>query len=228
MFSTFKRKIKFLVFRFRNRHLAKISLHSIVTSTYFEGRNSIARGVQMHNCKLGYSSYVSNDSILFHTKIGRFCCIADHVHICLGNHPTDFVTMHPSFYYDTTSQIGYTFHQGEPLFNNIYKYPKNETIFQIVVGNDVWIGSHALIMGGITIGDGAVVAAGAVVVRDVEPYSIVAGVPARIIKKRFSSDYIEILLDSKWWERPFEEIESHYKDYVNIDEYIDKCIFHDK
>lgn len=228
MYSSIKRKIKFLIFRYQNRQLAKISLQSIVISTFFEGRNSIAKGVYMFNCKLGYASYISNDSIFQNTKIGRFCCIADHVHVCLGNHPVGFVTMHPSFYYDTTSQIGYTFHQGKPLFCNIYKYPANEKDFQIVIGNDVWIGSHALIMGGVTIGDGAVVAAGAVVTKNVEPYSIVAGVPARVIKKRFSSDLIKILMDLKWWERPFEEIESHYNEYLDINEFISKSILHDK
>ncbi len=74
------------------------------------------------------------------------------------------------------------------------------------MGNDVWVGSHVLMKGGITIGDGAVIAAGAVVVRDVPPYAIVGGVPAKIIKYRFSQDIIEKLMELKWWSLTDDEL----------------------
>lgn len=73
---------------------------------------------------------------------------------------------------------------------------------KVIIGNDVWIGSHALILGGVKIGDGAVIGAGAVVTKDVPPYAVVGGVPARIIKYRFSQEIIDKLLEIKWWNLP--------------------------
>jgi len=219
-----KKTIEFVILKYKCRNLVKLSFSSNVKDTIFEGHNSVAEKTKVHNCVLGYSTYISNSSILLYTKIGRYSCIADHVHVCLGSHPINYVTMHPSFYYDTTSQIGYTYHKGKPLYKCIYRYPNNENFYQIVIGNDVWIGSHVLIMGGVTIGDGAVVAAGAVVTKDVEPYSIVAGIPAQIIKKRFPSEIIDKLMEEKWWEKPYKEIEIHYRDYLNVDDYFKRNI----
>ena len=91
------------------------------------------------------------------------------------------VTTHPSFYYNTENQIGWTLYKGTPLYKEIYRFPKGENLYQVVIGNDVWIGSHVLIMGGVKIGDGAIIAAGAVVTKDVPDNAVVVGVPARII-----------------------------------------------
>ncbi len=217
MFRIIKKRIKFLIYRCLQRHNAKISLFCDVSKSSFEGKNSIAKGCTIRNCSFGFGSYVNNDSSLSFVKIGRYCSIADHVHVCLGNHPTHFVSTFPAFYYDTTSQIGFTFHKGEPIYNGIYKYPINENYYQIVIGNDVWIGSHVIIMGGVKIGDGAIIAAGAVVTKDVKPYSIVGGVPAKYIKMRFSNDIIDQLLFHKWWNNNFEEISKNYKYFIDLD-----------
>lgn len=216
MLSFVKNKIKFLFQRYKNRRLARICLKSNVSSTTFEGKNYVAKGVMLAHCYIGYGTYIGHASSFCHSKIGRFCSIADHVFVCIGNHPTNFVTTHPAFYYDTTLQIGYAFHKGEPLFSDIYKYPPNEEFYQVVIGNDVWIGSHSLILGGVTIGDGAVVAAGAVVTKDVEPYTIVGGVPAKPIKKRFSPEVTKKLIAYQWWNLPFDVIESNYKLFTDV------------
>ena len=89
----------------------------------------------------------------------------------------------------------------------------------IVVGNDVWIGSHALIMDGVKIGDGAIIAAGSIVTKDVAPYAIVGGIPAKTIRYRFSDLHIKFLLDFAWWNRDFDWIETHYMDFLNIDSF---------
>ena len=91
--------------------------------------------------------------------------------------------------------------------------PSGEQNFHIVIKNDVWIGSHVLLLEGITIGDGAIIAAGAVVTKDVPPYSIVGGVPAKIIKKRFDDDTIRQLLELDWWSKPIDEIESLFNNF---------------
>jgi len=82
----------------------------------------------------------------------------------------------------------------------------------IIVGSDVWIGMNCTVMSGVTIGTGAVIAAGTVVTRDVEPYTIVGGIPNKLIKKRFSDEIIERLLASKWWEMPESELKKHQKE----------------
>lgn len=202
-------------------HLSKIGRNVYIDSCSFEGNNALANNVEISHCFVGLCSYVNNNSSFYYTKIGRYCSIADHVHVCIGNHPVQFVTTHPAFYYDTTSQIGYTIHKGNPLYDTIFKYPENEADYQVIIGNDVWVGSHALIMGGVKIGDGAIIAAGAVVTKDVEPYSIVAGVPAKIIRYRFEKNVIETLLKSQWWNRPYENVRENYLDYINMDRFLD-------
>lgn len=215
--------IKQILQRYRLRHLLYSKGKNLVINTQFEGKNALFEHSSLYKCHIGLCSYISQYSHFSNTKIGRFCSIADNVNTCTGNHPTSqFVTTFPAFYYDTSCQIGYTFHFGPNLYNDLYKMAKGQNIYQIVIGNDVWIGSHVLIMGGVTIGDGAIVAAGSVVTKDIQPYSIVGGVPAKHIKYRFSTEQINFLLDYKWWNFPLKHIQEHYLDYQDIDTFIVK------
>lgn len=126
-------------------------------------------------------------------RIGKYCSIAWDVTIYLGgNHRTDWIALYPF---------------GGP------RWPEAAGLQQVLhtkgdvnIGNDVWIGSDVIIMSGVTIGDGAVVGAGSVVTADVEPYTIVAGNPAKAIKKRFSDEDIARLLRIRWWDWPEEKI----------------------
>lgn len=199
--------------RRRFRHKANISRTArINNNVLFEGHNSLMSNVTVVNSYIGEGTYINDDSKILNSRIGRYCSIADNVCTVLGQHPiSDFTSTHPAFYYDTTSQLNYTFHKSKALYD-CKKMPAGESQYNVVIGNDVWIGSHAIILGGVTIGDGAVIAAGAVVTKNVEPYSIVGGVPAKVIKYRFSKKKIEKLLIIKWWNRPFEEIKSTYLD----------------
>ena len=127
--------------------------------------------------------------------IGAFCSIADNVQIFLGgNHRTDWITTFP-FGHIFQTDLGGENIQGHPATNG-----------GVSIGNDVWIGRGATIMSGISIGDGAVIAANATVVKNVPPYSIVGGNPARHLKFRFSDEIISLLLELKWWELSIEEI----------------------
>lgn len=122
-------------------------------------------------------------------SIGKFCSIADGVKIFLGgNHRTDWITTYPfnqlNDFWPGAGKI-----KGHPSSNG-----------NVFIGNDVWIGNGAIIMSGVTVSDGAVIGANAVVTKNVLPYAIVAGNPAKLIRKRFSEKEIEMLLDIKWWD----------------------------
>jgi len=131
-------------------------------------------------------------------KIGRFCSISDEVMVFLGgNHRTDWVTTYP-----------FTAFEDEwPEAKGIAGHPATKG--DVVIGNDVWIGWGATIMSGVTIGDGTAIGARAVVTQDVEPYSIVAGNPAQLIRKRFDDDTIRKLLDIRWWDWPLDRIKDN-------------------
>jgi len=134
-------------------------------------------------------------------RIGKFCSIAEGVVIHRGaNHRIDFVTTYPFW----------SFPDVWPWARSLSRPdlgPSSKG--DVVIGNDVWIGTEATILSGVTVGDGAAIAARAVVTRDVEPYAIVAGNPARLIRKRFDDTTIARLLEIRWWDWPMEEIDQN-------------------
>lgn len=128
-------------------------------------------------------------------KIGSFCSIAEGATFILGgNHRVDWATTFP-FGFIFQDQFGGERNTGHP-----------STHGDIIIGNDVWIGRNATIMSGVTIGDGAVIAGNATIVKDVAPYEVWGGNPAKLIKKRFDDDVIEALLDLRWWDLPEQTI----------------------
>ena len=148
-------------------------------------------------------------------KIGNFCSIAKNVHIYLANgrgHDISFATTFP---------FGYI-HQE--IFNNITNNSRN-TKGDVIIGNDVWIGENVTIMSGVTIGDGAVISCNSHVIKNVEPYSLVGGNPAKLIKYRFTKEQIDKLLEIKWWDWDDEKINKHCNLLcsANIDEFINSC-----
>lgn len=141
-------------------------------------------------------------------NIGRFCSFAEGVHIIVdGNHRMDWVSMYP------LSRI---------ILNDFTNQGHPEGRGNMVIGNDVWVGTNALIMPGVIIGDGAVVAGGSVVCRDVLPYEIVGGVPAKHIRFRFTKEQREALLKIAWWRWDVAKIIIQMKllESGNIDEFI--------
>jgi acetyltransferase-like isoleucine patch superfamily enzyme len=156
--------------------------------------------------------YYQNDNAKL--VVGNFCSIAKNVNIYLGgNHRTDWVTTYPFGHIHT-----------EP-FNNFNGVGHPSTKGDVIIGNDVWIGSNVTIMSGVTVGDGAVIANNSHVVKNVEPYSLVGGNPAKFIKYRFTSEQIEKLLEIKWWHWDDEKINnlSPLLCNNNIDEFINSA-----
>jgi acetyltransferase-like isoleucine patch superfamily enzyme len=128
-------------------------------------------------------------------EIGSFCSIAKNVEIFLGgNHRTDWITTFP-FGHIFQEELGGVNIQGCPVSKG-----------GVFIGNDCWIGRGVTIMSGISIGDGAVIAANSTIVKNVQPYQIVGGNPARHLKLRFSEEIISLLLELKWWDLPIQEI----------------------
>ena len=177
----------------------KVSINSVL-----EGESIINENCNITDSFIGLGTYIASDSIMPMTKIGRFCSIGQNVRTCLGRHPTSkFVSTHPSFWLKSKLS-GFTFVNENKFEPHLYIDSTNKYI--VGIGNDVWIGNNVLIMDGINIGDGAVIAAGSIVTKDVDPYTIVGGTPAKPIKKRFTDEQIEKLLKIKWWDMDINSI----------------------
>ena len=128
--------------------------------------------------------------------IGKFCSIAEGVKVFLGaNHRVDWFTTYPFGHHNESKFPKLDKNNGHPASKG-----------DVIIGNDVWLGNSCVIMSGVTIGDGAVIAAHSIVTKDVEPYTIVAGNPARQNRKRFSDEVISKLLELKWWDKTESEI----------------------
>ena len=154
--------------------------------------------------KIDDYTYIQENSRIYYSKIGKFCSIAPEVVIGLLNHPIKFVSTSPVFY-DKKQPLPFFFNH----FDESKKFYK-----ETVIGPDCWIGQRSMIMSGLTVGVGAIIAAGSVVTRNVEPYSIVAGIPAKKIKMRFSKPIIIKLIDSNWWKFSDEKLQK-LSPYIN-------------
>ena len=198
-------KLIYLKLKYRDKSLLLGKKIALGFSSDFEGYNKIG-DYSSFSGKMGFASYIGSKCDI-NADIGRYSCIANYVVTAYGKHPTqDWVSMHPAFY-STAKQCGFTFVNEE-------KYDENQE--RIKIGNDVWIASGANIIGGINIGDGCVVGAGAVVTKDIPPYSIVVGVPARVVKKRFDDETIDLLEKIQWWDWPDELIKERYAFLSNV------------
>lgn len=157
--------------------------------------------------ELGDYSYIVNDGEVIYTTFGKFCSVAAHVRINPGNHPMDrasqshFTYRASRYFQDADDEPG--------LFDWRRASP-------VSIGHDVWIGHGAIILPGRTIGTGAVIAAGAVVTRDVAPYEIVAGVPAKPVRARFAPDIADAMQALAWWDWPHDRLRAALEDFRTL------------
>lgn len=165
----------------------------------------------IQNVSIGDFSYVGNRTSILNSKIGKFCSIANDVFIGPGKHPISFVSLHPIFYRDN-SRTGYT-------FTSELEY---DEYGDVEIENDVWIGTKTIIMPGVKISNGAIIAAGAVVTKDIPPYAIAGGLPAKVIKYRFNESTVKYLLDIKWWNKDHEFLKANYKYFHSIESFMER------
>jgi len=185
----------------------------------FRFRHGLTKyGLDHIKYNIGDCSYLGNNTVISNpenTVIGRYCSISHEVYIGPTAHSLHYLTTHSFIQNKENGTIDNSIIVPE---HNLVK-PESDTSKPVIIDNDVWIGYRAIIMPGVHIHDGAVIAAGAIVTKDIPPYAIAAGVPAKVIKYRFSQHVIDELLRLKWWEYPksfiielpFSDIESCIK-----------------
>lgn len=170
-----------------SKFIKKIHIPSVINSN-IDRTAKVCSGSQVVDTELGRYSYIGNNCTVISAMIGNFCSIADYCIIGGSSHPTDWVSSSPVFI------------EGRNVLRKNFSKHCFRATKPIAIGSDVWIGSGCLIRSGVNIGDGAVVGMGSVLTKDVGPYEIWAGNPARFIRKRFSDEIITEFMRIKWWE----------------------------
>ncbi len=180
------------------------------------GYNKIGKHSEF-NGVIGKHSYIGENSKIY-ANIGKFCSIGNNVKVIYATHPSKkFVSTHPSLY-SLRKQSGYTYTKFQ-RFDEFLYYDKEKSIVT-KIENDVWIGDNVIILGGVSIGNGAIVAAGSIVTKNVEPYTIVGGIPAKKINDRFNSDQKNFLENFQWWEKNDDFILSNIDQFCDIEQFV--------
>jgi len=187
-----------------------ISRHAKLKKTHLCEAIRIGPHTKLESVSVGRYSYISGHAELNNVEIGSFCSIGSSLMNHLGNHPSrTFVSTSPVFYMPNAPVPSFSEKETFPSYGG-----------KVKIGNDVWIGQEVLLMDGVTIGNGAIVAARSVVSRDVPPYAIVGGVPARLIRYRFDEETIQQLESFQWWDKEIEWIKSNVDAFQEINRFM--------
>lgn len=210
----FKKKINNLLSSSIEKYFSSKNYYYIQNSKFESNISQNSKLYEPYN--INFSSvesytYIASNCLISYTQIGKFCSIGPNLVCGYGIHPTNGISTSPSFY-------------SNKMQNNfsLSKDCKIEERKKIVIGNDVFIGMNVSILDGVSIGDGAIIGAGAVVTKNVDPYSIIGGVPAKLIKYRFEKKIIDQLLKIKWWDWDNEKLKEVEKNFFNIEEFVEK------
>lgn len=183
------------------RKNTNISPFAILRDVIYDPTSAIKALAKLERSIIGKCTYVGTLSAVYDCEIGKFCSIARECYIGGAKHPTGWTTTSPCF------------HVKNNATGICYAENEFEWIARTKIGNDVWIGERATILAGVIIGDGAVIGGGSVVTKDIGPYEIWAGNPARLIRKRFDDETILKLLEVKWWDLK-DELLFEYGKYI--------------
>jgi acetyltransferase-like isoleucine patch superfamily enzyme len=196
-------------FSHRKQHLL-IRYGAQFSKVQFGYFNTLYERAFLTDVVIGDYSYIGRDNVVACADIGKFTCLAPEVIVGMPNHPSrDFISAHPAFY-STARQAQITF-VDKDYFSEFKR---------VTIGHDVWIGTRSIIMGGVSIGNGAIIGAGAVVTKDVPPYAVVAGVPAKVVRYRFDAEEIEKLEEIKWWDRDISWLRQNADLFHQVDEFL--------
>lgn len=186
--------------------------HVTVRDSHIGSWTELGHNTHIMESTFGDYSYTAGDVDILYADVGKYCSIASHVRINPPNHPMWRVTQHHMTY--RRKQYG----MGEDE-TEVFEWRRSQ---RVTIGHDVWIGHGAIIMPGVSVGHGAVVGSGAVVTKNVEPYTIVVGVAAKPVKKRFDDHIIEKLLELNWWDWDRETLEERFEDLYDMDTFLEK------
>ncbi len=193
----------------------KIGANVIMTKSRLGQYVHISDDAILEESELGDYSYTAGHNQIYYASIGKFVSIATYVRINPGNHPT----------YNRIAQHHFTYRASAyGLGEDDNEFFNWRRAHHVTVGNDVWIGHNAVIMPGVTVGNGAVIGTSAVVTKDVEPYSIVAGVAAKKISMRFDDALIEKIERSQWWNWDHATLKARMADFRDLDAFVEKYL----
>lgn len=211
-------KLYLIYFKWKNSHYNSVIFQKncvISDDDFFEGNNNV--GGRIHKSHVGYGTYIIGENGYIHDcKIGRFCSIASNCHIGLGDHALDMVSSSPLFYSAHSLLPNSFLSESIPVPEQTI----GDTKYKVIIGNDVWMGYNVCVKEGVTIGDGAIIGAKSLVTRDIPPYAIAVGTPAKVIKYRFTPEQIQELLEIKWWDKDIEWIRENIHAFEDIDAFI--------
>ena len=205
--------VKSLINTEKIKYIQQISIFSSFLNSKLGRYSRIYPFTKVSDTQIGAYTYISYGCIINNCQIGNYSSIARGVKIGLGKHPANFISTSPIFY-----------SLNNPLKKFFVKSQKFTEFERTTIGNDVLIGVNVVILDGLTIGDGAIIGANAVVTKDIPPFAIAVGSPAKIIRYRFSEENMQKLLSIKWWNKDISELEN-VKDLFQAeanDSFIDK------
>lgn len=188
----------------------RIGYMTTLKDVTFGNFNWTGKRVHLENVKVGDFTYFSDNCVILEANIGKFCSFGPNILVAPGKHPTrTFVSTHPALFSNPSYCL-------KNFFVTDHHHPDR----QVTIGNDVWICANVVVSDGVKIGNGAIIGANSVVVHDVEPYSIVGGNPAKLIRKRFEEEEIEHLQQIKWWNQSLEWLEQNSQSFLDIKDFM--------
>lgn len=210
--GAFRHKLITIIHRIKYK--AIIGKGSYVSDTKMEYSCVVGDNSRITSSEIGMFTYITEGARISFAKIGRYCSIGPNIRIGNGSHPSkDFVSTSPLFY-SKNNVFGTSFLC--PTKYDEHTYTSEFNSYFVEIGHDVWFGANVVVLDGIIIGDGAIIGAGSIVTKDVKPFSVVAGIPAKELRMRFSDEEIEMLKKIRWWDKPLAWINENSKHFDNV------------